>query len=165
MRQITNSIKNLWSKFGDRDYREGFVDGWVDDSLAIQLQTMRLDRGWTQQQMADRTGTKQAGVCRWESSKPPGSLSTLRKIARAFDVALVVKFVPYSSFLIGDGEAVDAAVPDFDRDFLPQPMSYKALAGVSSNHVRRFDVKDHQRARANAIPIGTSTNFDYRIAS
>ena len=80
-------------------------------------------------------------------------------------VALVVKFVPYSSFLIGDGEAVDAAVPDFDRDFLPQPMSYKALAGVSSNHVRRFDVKDHQRARANAIPIGTSTNFDYRIAS
>lgn len=128
MSKITSSIKQIWRKFSDKDYRDGFVEDTIDDHLAIQIQSMRLTRDWTQDELARRAGTKQAGVCRWENSQPPASLATLKKIASAFDVALVVKFVPFSEFLLGENEPIDRRVRSFDDDHLPiaRPISFVA---------------------------------------
>ena len=154
MSKITNSIKQLWAKFHDKDYRDGFLDDTIADSLAVQIQSMRQSLGWTQEYLAQRAGTKQAGVCRWENSEPPASLLTLKKIASAFDVALVVRFVPFSVFLVGDGDAVDRAVPSFDHDRLPSP----TLVRVTINPVRskpRF-YPPGERHRSKTYPIMTS---------
>lgn len=118
MNKITSSIKQLWSNFRDKEYRDGFLEETIADTLAVQIQRMRQSRGWTQAELAARTDTKQAGVCRWENSAPPASLTTLRKIAAAFDVALVVKFVPFSQILLGDGDAVDKEIAPFNQDVL-----------------------------------------------
>ena len=108
------------------------------DLLAVQIQSLRLKEGWTQDFLAQKAGTKQAGVCRWENSQPPASLATLKKIASAFDVALVVKFVPFSEFLVGDGYPVDRVVASFTNDRLPSPTIIKAVVSPTRGRARTY---------------------------
>ena len=62
--------------------------------LARQVLHLRLKRGWTQQELADRVGTKQANISRLENAKLNPSVEMLQKIADAFEVELAVTFVP-----------------------------------------------------------------------
>jgi transcriptional regulator with XRE-family HTH domain len=60
---------------------------------------MREHRGWTQATLAEKLGTTQNAVSRLENprtGKP--SITTLERIAAIFDVALVVRFAPFSEF-------------------------------------------------------------------
>ena len=58
---------------------------------------MRKARGWTQEQMAKRAGKTQERISRWENPDYGRySLSTLKQIATAFDVALLVRLVSFS---------------------------------------------------------------------
>lgn len=116
MSKISNSIKRLWTQFSDKEYRDGFLEDAIDDGLAVQIQGMRRQRNWTQEDLAARAGTKQGRVCQWENSNPPKSLTTLKSLASAFDVALVVKFVPFSEFLQGDGKPIDRPIASFSDD-------------------------------------------------
>lgn len=115
LQKISNSIKKLWDRFSDKEYRDGFVSNTIDDSLAVQIFSMRERRGWTQEELAERYGTRQSGVCRWEGGEAPQSLKVLKRLAATFDVALVVKFVPFSEFLRSDGP-VDKHVASFHHD-------------------------------------------------
>jgi transcriptional regulator with XRE-family HTH domain len=126
MSRITNSIRQIWRNFHDKEYRDGFIEDTIADGLAVQIQRMRQVRGWTQAELAEKAGTKQTGVWRWENSGPPASLTTLKKVASAFDVALIVQFVPFSEFLLRDGQPVDREIPSFSDDSLPsaQPISF-----------------------------------------
>lgn len=169
MSKITNSIKQIWSNFRNKEYRDGFVEDTIADSLAVQIQRMRQRRGWTQQDLADKAGTKQAGVCRWENSEPPASLKTLTKIASAFDVALVVKFVPFSDFLVGDGEPTDKDVRSYSQDSLvdvrgftvsirpnPAPQTLResgggGISGASHSGFARSDAGKPHTARSSAL--------------
>jgi len=62
--------------------------------LARQVLHLRLERGWTQQELAERVGTKQANTSRLENARLNPSVEMLQKIADAFDVELAVAFVP-----------------------------------------------------------------------
>ncbi len=63
-------------------------------ALARQVLHLRLERGWTQQELAERAGTKQANISRLENAKLNPSVEMLQKIADAFGVELAVAFVP-----------------------------------------------------------------------
>lgn len=90
-------LRSMWSKFSNREYRETFVDAHVASTVAAQVQTMRVDRGLTQAELAEMTGMKQSRISIIENPNNRGlSISTLQRFAAAFDVALVVRFVPYS---------------------------------------------------------------------
>jgi transcriptional regulator with XRE-family HTH domain len=62
--------------------------------LARQVLHLRLERGWTQQELAERACTKQANISRLENAKLNPSVEMLQKIADAFGVELAVTFVP-----------------------------------------------------------------------
>jgi transcriptional regulator with XRE-family HTH domain len=62
--------------------------------LARQVLHLRLERGWTQQELAERAGTKQANISRLENAKLNPSVEMLQKIADAFGAELAVTFVP-----------------------------------------------------------------------
>jgi len=62
--------------------------------LARQVLHLRLERGWTQQELAERAGTKQANISRLENARLNPSVEMLQKIADAFGVELAVVFVP-----------------------------------------------------------------------
>lgn len=109
----------MWKRFSNKEYRDGFVEGTVGDTLAVQIYNLRRDRGWTQSDLAGRMGTGQTAICRLEAGTGLPSVTTLLKAASAFDVALSVKFIPFSQVLVGDGDAIDKEITPFKNDCLP----------------------------------------------
>lgn len=81
----------------DSDYRRIFAAEQLNTGLAYQLRLLREDRGWTQEELARRTGKSQEMISRWEDPDYGSySISTLKAFADAFDVSLIVKFAPFS---------------------------------------------------------------------
>jgi transcriptional regulator with XRE-family HTH domain len=80
--------------------RAKFVDSHISKGLAFQTRSLRDREGWSQQELADKIGSNQNAIYRAEN---PGygkqTLTTLKKIAAAFDVALIVRFVPFSELI------------------------------------------------------------------
>jgi transcriptional regulator with XRE-family HTH domain len=52
------------------------------------VRTLRLDRGWTQEEFAHRTGLNRSYMSEVERGKSDVSLSTLQKIAKALGISL-----------------------------------------------------------------------------
>jgi len=84
---------------------------------------MREKRGWTQEAMAGKLGTTQNTISRLENprtGKP--TIKTLLRIARVFDVGLLVRFVPFGFY--GDViEAMDTThveVPSYCEELAQQ---------------------------------------------
>jgi transcriptional regulator with XRE-family HTH domain len=103
----------------DKEYRDLFVAEEIDAGLPFQIRAMRQARGWSQQELADRLEMTQEGVSRLESlNYGRFTLSTLKRLASAFDVALTVRFVPFSELVdwAADLSPAALAVPDFDHD-------------------------------------------------
>lgn len=94
-------VENLRREFQDEEYRQVYWEDWMYSQIALQIASMRKQRGWTQEELARRIGTLQPGVSRLEDVNYRGwTLATLVKLAAAFDVALNVEFIPF-------GEAID----------------------------------------------------------
>lgn len=81
--------------------RDLFVAEHISEGVAFQIRAMREKRGWTQGELGERAGgMKQEQISVLENpnyGRP--SLSTLKRIASAFDVVLAVRFVPFSEFI------------------------------------------------------------------
>ncbi len=63
----------------------------VERQIARALTRLRLQRGWTQAQLAEALGTTQSVVARLESGRHRPSLATLEKIAQVLDARLEVR--------------------------------------------------------------------------
>lgn len=70
--------------------------------LAYQVARLRMLRGLTQEELAERVGTRQPSIARLESGKTEPRLSFLRRVARALKAQIKVQLVP-------DEQAVPAA--------------------------------------------------------
>jgi transcriptional regulator with XRE-family HTH domain len=80
---------------------------------------MRESRGWTQTMLAERLGTTQNAISRLENPKSsPATIPTLRRIAETFDVALIVKFAPFSEFVdsLSNMTERSVSVPAYDSE-------------------------------------------------
>lgn len=107
--------------------REKFVDSQISRNVATQIRAIRDRQGLSQEQLAELAGgMNQNAISRLESpeyGKP--TLTTLKRIAAAFDVGLVVRFVPFSQMVdwasstpfIDKGHSTEAfAVPSFTEE-------------------------------------------------
>ncbi len=66
----------------------------LEYKLARELIRLRLAKGLTQEELASRINTKQAGIARLESGSYLPSLSTVRKVAEALDAELDIVLRP-----------------------------------------------------------------------
>ncbi len=91
-----NKSDQLWKSLEDEEYREAFIAD--DTGLAFQIKMLRDKNGWTQEELGKRAGgKKQETISQWENPNYGRySLSTLKDLATAFDVALVRRFAPFS---------------------------------------------------------------------
>ncbi|EIC23767.1 helix-turn-helix domain-containing protein [Thiorhodovibrio frisius] len=82
-------------------FRRGFVKAHLASGVAHQVRALREARGWSQGRLATALGLKgQSAVARLEDpAYGRHSLATLLRLGEAFDIALLVKFVPFSRFL------------------------------------------------------------------
>lgn len=106
-------------RFADRQYRERFAHANIAQGVAAQIRAMREANGWTQATFGNVVGMKQSAVSQLENPDyGRASLTTLKRVASAFDVALVVRFEPFSELMKHSGSLspTDFAVPSFDAD-------------------------------------------------
>lgn len=80
--------------------RDAYVQAEVVTALAHQIRAIRMQRDWSQAELAKRMGTTQAAVSRLED---PGygrmSVKTLLDLSRVFDTGLRVQFVSLVTML------------------------------------------------------------------
>ncbi|MEO8927248.1 MAG: helix-turn-helix transcriptional regulator [Caulobacteraceae bacterium] len=126
---IRKKIERLWAKFRSKAFREGFVSGELSTNVAAQIVTMREDRGWTQTQLATATGMAQSRISLLEDpSYEKMSVTTLKRLASAFDVGLAVRFVPFSDIV---SWAVDDAPNHLSvQSFASEHMPNRANRGI-----------------------------------
>lgn len=83
-----------------KEYRDAFVDSEISVGLPFQIRALRDRRGWSQKQLADATSMLQPRICAMEQAGYGNfTLNTLKKLAAAFDVALVVRFAPFGELI------------------------------------------------------------------
>lgn len=97
-----NKLRKLFLKLRNNDYRLAFMSARVAAAVAGQISSMRKKKGWTQDELADRAGMKRSRsrISLLERADYEGfSFTTLKRIAAAFDVAVIIQFVNFREFL------------------------------------------------------------------
>ncbi len=80
-------------KLDDNEYRDSFVEAEVYQRIAVSIIDLRKQRGWSQEELAKRLGTKQPVISRLENpDNERVSVSTLLRLSHVFDVPLLVQF-------------------------------------------------------------------------
>lgn len=81
----------------DKAYRQDYDALEGEFALAATLIRARADAGLTQEQLAERMGTKQEVVARWEGGRVLPSTRTLTRLAKATGTVLKISFAPAHS--------------------------------------------------------------------
>lgn len=118
---VTSKLK-LLAKLRNKEYRDAYVEEKVTTSLPFQIKALREQREWSQAELGNRADMRQNAVSRLEDAESgTPSINTLMRLARAFDVALLVKFVPFTKLLseFSDVSSEALAVANFDQE-LPE---------------------------------------------
>ena len=93
-------ISKSWEKLREPEYRKAFVEAQLSVNLPFQIRALLKERGWTQEDLAKKTGMLQpriSGLLSPGRTRP--NIETLRRLASAFDCAVAVRFVPFSELL------------------------------------------------------------------
>ena len=126
----------------DKEYRNAFVSSHINNGIPFQIRTMRNNRNLKQEDLGKLAGMRQEAICRIENPNYSSfTLKTLKAIAAAFDVALMVRFVPFSELVKWDLKlsAHSLEVPSFDQDNFAEitadhkqypPSTKKALSNI-----------------------------------
>lgn len=78
-------------------YRDAYVSEHIKNGIPFQIRAMRDERDWTQARLGKEAGKPQNVISRLEDPNYGKlTIQTLLEIAAAFNVALLVKFVPFS---------------------------------------------------------------------
>ena len=111
----------LWEKMRDKPYRDTFVAAHLSTNIAAQIQTIREQRGWTKKQLAQKAGMSPSRITVMEDpSYEKFTLTTLKRLASAFDVALIARFSPFSDLVdwVAELSPEKLETPEFKRDAL-----------------------------------------------
>jgi transcriptional regulator with XRE-family HTH domain len=115
----TTRREQIAASLRDKEYRDAFVADHIDTGVAFQIRATREARGWSQKDLGRRAGMAQERVSVLEDPDYGKlTLTTLKRLASAFDTALVVRFVPFSQLVdwATDLAPEHLAVPDFEHD-------------------------------------------------
>jgi transcriptional regulator with XRE-family HTH domain len=130
-----NSRTQLFSKFRNKEYRDSFVAEYIASHIPLKIRGMRDRRGMSQTRLGELAGVKQEWISKLEDPNYGRlTISTLLKIASAFDCALSVDFVPFSQLL---DSATTLSAQSFD---VP---SFEEELGLNCEHpLPRFATAD-----------------------
>jgi transcriptional regulator with XRE-family HTH domain len=168
-----NSRKSLIDRIRrGRTAREQLVESHVAKTIAYQICATRDRLQWSQERLAQEVDMNQNAISRLESPNYGKlTLTTLKRIAAALDVALVVRLVPFGEFIdwisntprIIQGLDTEAlAVPTFAME--------EEAGGFSVNHQFAKDFiggmsKQDPTIATSTISAGASNEFNQRNSS
>ena len=123
--EIRRDIRaQLVAKLSNKEYRDVFVSEQINTGLAFQIKAIREKRGWSQAELGEKAGMAQSRISVMEDANYARfSLTTLKRLASAFDTGLLVKFAPYSELVSGfenlSPNSLESAPFDQDKFFQP----------------------------------------------
>lgn len=130
MNTINNRKTKLIEKLQNKEYRDSFVSSNIDVGVAFQIRALRKQRNYTQKKAAEISGMKQERISVLENPSNTPNISTLKKIANAFDVGLTVRFIPIGELLEWQlnlsNESLNA--PSFNEDHYFQTKKEEAVS-------------------------------------
>ncbi len=111
---MNSKYEQMWKNLSDSDFRKQFTDEHVDVGIAFQIRSLRNRQELTQSGLAKLLDVKQPLLSSWENPNyGKYTLKTLKDLAKAFDVGLLVRFVPF-------GKLIDWTV-DLTSDVIAPP--------------------------------------------
>ncbi|MHC1726746.1 MAG: helix-turn-helix domain-containing protein [Syntrophobacteraceae bacterium] len=172
---MNDLVDKLRKDFKDKEYRHGYVDEFLNMSIATQIKVLREQRGWSQKDLAERAGMKQPRISAIENiNYYRWSIETLRRLAEAFDITLCVAFEAFGRRVEDiqkfSRENLERASfeddPVFSKEESATPdapcsaLSHKALSDVFSTNVVHYDPFSR---RKNPFAAGKTQIPDHRI--
>lgn len=80
-------------KNNDKDFAEGYDDGYQNLKFGIMLKTARKESGITQQALAEMLHTQKSAISRIENHSDDVKLSTLERFAAALGKKIEIRLV------------------------------------------------------------------------
>lgn len=147
MSHDTDLVKQeIWESLQDKGNRDAFVESHLSTNIGSQIFSMREARDWSQEKLATEVGMAQPRISVLEGGYDNYSLRTLKRIASAFDVAVVVRFVPFSELVTWVAELSEErlAPVEFANDNLPDTNNSAKASLPSTPHeaARVFFIKN-----------------------
>lgn len=100
---IVKRKEKLINKLKDKEYRDAFVSALITNGIPFQIKVLREQRIWTQKELGELADMAQESISRLEDPNYGKlNLNTLKRLAAAFDVGLMVRFVPFSDLVAWD---------------------------------------------------------------
>jgi transcriptional regulator with XRE-family HTH domain len=101
MSELSSSLRNeLINTKDDKEYRHAYADENLNATIATQIKVLREQRDWKQEDLAEEAGMKQPMISRYENvNYSSWSISTLKKLAAAYDVYLDVRFRSFQTLV------------------------------------------------------------------
>ena len=115
--------------------REAFVVSEIRVSIPFQVRALRAQRGWDQRVLAEKSGMAQPRISAIEKIGGANlNLETLKRLAAAFDIGLIVKFAPFSELVAWSDQFSpdDFTVLSFDEDCFSDETTSSATSTESS---------------------------------
>lgn len=93
--------EKLASEFTDEEYAHAYMESHAVSRLAAQVFALRKQRGWSQEELAQRAGIAQERISKIESGNFDSlTMKTLRNFSHAFDVNLHISFESFSEGIL-----------------------------------------------------------------
>jgi len=147
--------ETIQNELQNREFRQSYVTENLRRGLAYQIRAIREARGWSQAELGHETQKPQSNVSRWEDpTYGKFSLQTLLEIADAFDVALIVRFAPFTELLetVADLSPHTLAVASYDEEI--EAVQQEGLGGAAKAILEAqafsFSAEDTDRKNAGA---------------
>jgi transcriptional regulator with XRE-family HTH domain len=143
--QTSTKYREKLEALRDKPYQEAHASAGISAGVSTQIQQMRKERNWSQRALAEKIGTKQPAVSRIENAEsgPEFQIRTLLKIASAFDVGLMVRFVPFDEVLD------DQAALTYDQ--IAPPSLAEVIEGLDKAESADSFVKEDTVGRSGSI--------------
>ena len=154
--------------------RSAFVEAELVTRLAHQIRILRLQRNWTQRDLAVKLGTTQAAVSRLEDpSYGKASISTLLKLGAVFDVALNVRFGSFVQFfkeaMSPDLKGLEVMSFDDEASDVGFHSDLSSSVGISFKNQevtsQYFSIRDGSSQQSKQIDFGETSSVYLRNVS
>ena len=146
--------QQIFDSFGNKEYRDAFVAEHLNSGLAFQIRALREKNGWTQDELARLTGKAQETISQLENPDYGRfTLKTLKALASAFDLALMVNLVSFSELIarVSNLSPETIAPPSYDNE---RQMSFADVPGNSTWATIWNYTTEHDRNNVPSVVAG-----------
>ena len=154
--------EKLIKKLENKEYRDGFVSSIIDIGIPFQIRALRDQRNWKQKDLGKKSKMKQEVISRLEN---PGygklNLKTLKRIASAFDIGLLVRFVPLSDLVKMELNQSSTSLEVLSYKDEPY---FQDIAVTDESEIKQYLVKILETYKETSIMVPTINRDELKVS-